>query len=134
MRFDQLSLGMTDSSTKVFTEKDVLSFAELSTDNNPLHIDEEAAKNGIFGRRVVHGILVSGLISAVLGTKLPGEGTIYLGQELKFRKPVFLGDAITATVEVVELIPEKKFAVLNTTCTNQDGVVVITGKATVLCK
>lgn len=134
MKFKDLRIGMTDSMTKSFTEKDVLQFAQISADMNPLHIDEEAAKNGLFGKRVAHGILVSGLISAVLGTKLPGEGTIYLGQELRFRKPVFLDDVITAKVEVVELIEEKSMAILNTTCTNQNGETVITGKATVLVK
>ena len=132
MKFKDLRIGMTDSMTKSFTEKDVLQFAKISADMNPLHIDEEAAKNGLFGKRVAHGILVSGLISAVLGTKLPGEGTIYLGQELRFRKPVFLDDVITAKVEVVELIEEKSMAILNTTCINQNGETVITGKATVL--
>ena len=134
MKFKDLRIGMTDSMTKSFTEKDVLQFAKISADMNPLHIDEEAAKNGLFGKRVAHGILVSGLISAVLGTKLPGEGTIYLGQELRFRKPVFLDDVITAKVEVVELIEEKSMAILNTTCINQNGETVITGKATVLVK
>ena len=89
------------------------------------------AKETIFGKRIVHGILTSGLISAVLANKLPGPGTIYLGQELKFTAPVYLGDDITATVEIVEIREDKKIIKLDTTCTNQDGKKVITGLATV---
>lgn len=134
MKFEELKIGMTDSTTKVITSEDILKFAEVSTDTNPLHIDEEAAKKGLFGRRVAHGILVSGLISAVLGTKLPGEGTIYLGQDLRFKKPVFVNDEITAKVEIIELREDKHFVILKTTCTNQDGVEVISGQATVMVK
>lgn len=134
MKFSELKIGMKDSSTKTITEEDILLFAKVSTDTNPLHIDAEAAKKGIFGKQVAHGILVSGLISAVLGTKLPGEGTIYLGQDLRFRKPVFINDTITAEVEVVELREDKHFVILKTTCVNQDGVEVITGQATVMVK
>lgn len=134
MKFGELKLGMKDSTTKTITEEDILLFAKVSTDTNPLHIDAEAAKKGIFGKQVAHGILVSGLISAVLGTKLPGEGTIYLGQDLRFRKPVFINDTITAEVEIVELKEDKHFVILKTTCKNQDGVEVITGQATVMVK
>ena len=88
----------------------------------------------MFGKQVAHGILVSGLISAVLGTKLPGEGTVYLGQELRFKRPVFINDTITAEVEVIELREEKKLVILKTTCVNQDGVEVISGQATVMVK
>ena len=134
MKFEELKLGMSERLSKVFSEQDVLTFAEISTDNNPLHIDEEAAKKGMFGERVVHGILVAGLISAVLGTKLPGEGTIYLGQELKFKKPVFLNDEITAIVELIELREEKHIAIFKSICVNQKGEEVITGTSTVLVK
>ena len=104
----------------------------MSTDINPVHLDEEAAKKGIFGKRVAHGILVSGLISAVLGNKLPGPGSIYMGQELKFLAPVFIGDTITAEVEIIDLVPEKCRIKLNTICTNQDGKVVISGTALIM--
>jgi acyl dehydratase len=134
MKFEELKLGMTERISKVFTEQDVLTFAEISKDNNPLHIDEEAAKKGMFGTRVVHGILVASLISAVLGTKLPGVGTIYLGQELKFRKPVYLNDEITAVVEIIELKEDKHIAIFKSTCINQHGVEVITGTSTVMVK
>ena len=134
MKFEELSVGMKASTSKTITEADVLLFSGVSTDTNPLHISDEAAKKGMFGKRIAHGMLVGSLISAVLGTKLPGEGTIYMGQELKFRRPVFLGDCITAEVEVAELNAERHIVILNTTCTNQDGVAVITGKATVMLK
>ena len=134
MRFEDLKIGMTETTSKTITEQDVLTFAEISTDRNPLHIDEEAAKKGMFGRRVAHGMYVASLISAVLGTKLPGDGTIYLGQELKFRRPVYLNDTVTAIVEVSELKPEKNIAILKTVVVNQDGVEVITGTATVMLK
>lgn len=134
MRFEQLHLGMKDSTTKTITEEDILLFAKVSTDTNPLHIDAEAAKKGMFGRQVAHGILVSGLISAVLGTKLPGEGTVYLGQDLRFKRPVFINDTITAEVEIIELREEKRLVILKTTCVNQDGVEVISGQATVMVK
>ena len=86
----------------------------------------------MFGKRIAHGMLSAGFISTVLGTQLPGPGTIYMGQELRFTKPVFFGDTITATVTVAELIPEKNRAILDTVCTNQNGDVVIKGKATVM--
>lgn len=132
MKFEELKIGMSESVTKTITAKDVEMFAEISLDKNPVHIDEEYASKSIFKTRIAHGILTSGLISAVLGTKLPGEGAIYLSQELKFMAPVFLGDTITATVEVAELISEKKRVVMTTTCTNQDGKNVIVGKAVLL--
>lgn len=134
MRFEDLKIGMTETLSKTISEKDVLTFAEISLDNNPLHVDEEAAKKGMFGRRVAHGIFVASLLSAVLGTKLPGEGTVYLGQELKFRRPVYLNDTVTAVVEVSELRPEKHIAILKTVVVNQDSVEVITGTATVMVK
>ena len=132
MGFERFEVGMKASTSKTITETDVILFAGVSTDINPVHLDEEAAKKGIFGKRVAHGILVSGLISAVLGNKLPGPGSIYMGQELKFLAPVFIGDTVTAEVEIIELIPEKKRIKLNTTCVNQDGKVVIAGTALIM--
>lgn len=134
MKFEELQIGMFDSTTKVITEQDILTFAELSTDKNPLHIDPVAASKGMFGKQIAHGMLVASLISAVLGTKMPGEGSVYLGQELKFKRPVFIGDTIEAKAEVIELREEKHIVILKTTCTNQDGVVVIDGQATILVK
>jgi 3-hydroxybutyryl-CoA dehydratase len=127
-----LTPGQKASLSKTFTENDILAFAQASGDNNPVHLNEEYAKTTRFGKRIAHGMLVSGLISAVLGTQLPGPGTIYLGQELSFKAPVFIGDTITAIVEVDSVRDGKPLATLSTNCYNQDGQLVIEGKATVL--
>ncbi len=131
MLFSELYVGQKDSLQKTFTDEDVRKFAEITTDVNPIHLDDEYAKTSIFGRRIAHGILVSGLISAVIANVLPGPGSIYMGQELRFTAPVFLGDTITAEVEVAELRQDKRIAKLITTCKKQDGTTVITGQATV---
>ncbi|MBQ9536131.1 MAG: MaoC family dehydratase [Clostridia bacterium] len=131
MTFSDLRVGQKASMQKTFTAADVTAFAGISLDVNPIHMSDGNAKNTVFGKRIVHGILTSGLISAVLANKLPGPGTIYLGQELKFVAPVYLDDDITAEVEIAELREDKKIVKLNTTCTNQDGKQVITGVATV---
>ena len=131
MTFSDLRIGQTASLQKTFSEADVTLFAGVSLDVNPIHMSKGAAKNSLFGKRIVHGMLTASLISAVLGIQLPGPGTIYLGQDLKFMAPVFLGDDITATVEIVELREDKKIVKLNTTCVNQDGKTVISGLATV---
>lgn len=131
MTFSELKIGQKASVQKTFTAADVTAFAGISLDVNPIHMSDKYAESTIFGKRIVHGILTSGLISAVLANKLPGPGTIYLGQELKFTAPVYLGDDITATVEIVEIREDKKIIKLDTTCTNQDGKKVITGLATV---
>lgn len=133
MKFSELKVGQKASLVKTFTDEDVRTFAKISLDTNPLHLSDEYAKTTIFGQRIVHGMLTSSLISAVIANKLPGEGTIYLGQELRFLAPVLLNDTITAEVEVAELREDKKIAKLNTICTNQDGKQVITGVATVKC-
>lgn len=134
MQYSELKIGMKDSVTKTITETDIILFAGITTDVNPAHINEEYAKTTIFKHRIAHGMLGAGLISAALGTKLPGEGSIYLGQELRFLAPVYAEDTITATVEIIELIPEKNRVILKTTCTNQNGVEVISGKATLMKK
>lgn len=131
MTFNELQIGQKASVQKTFTAADVTAFAGISLDVNPIHMSDKYAESTVFGKRIVHGILTSGLISAVLANKLPGPGTIYLGQELRFTRPVYLGDDITAEVEVVELREDKKIVKLNTTCYNQDGKVVISGLATV---
>ena len=128
--FEDLQIGQTASTSKTITEADILLFAAVSTDTNPVHIDAEAASRSIFKERVAHGMLSAGLISAVLGTKLPGPGTIYLGQTLRFRAPVKIGATVTATVEVTALQPEKRRATLKTTCTVA-GQAVIEGEAQV---
>ena len=131
MTFNELKVGQKASVQKTFTSADVTAFAGISLDVNPIHMSDKYAESTIFGKRIVHGILTSGLISAVLANKLPGPGTIYLGQELKFTSPVYLGDDITAEVEIVEIREDKKIIKLDTTCYNQDGKKVITGLATV---
>ncbi|AVQ21808.1 enoyl-CoA hydratase [Fusobacterium necrophorum subsp. funduliforme] len=132
MKFEDLKIGMKDSITKTITETDVILYSGITLDVNPAHLNEEHAKKTMFKKRIAHGMLTAGLISAVLGTKLPGEGTIYMGQEIAFTAPVYFGDTITANVEIIELIPEKKRVLLSTVCTNQDGVVVLSGKAKVM--
>lgn len=131
MKYSDLFVGQKDSIQKTFTDADVRKFAEVSLDTNPIHLSEEAAAKSIFGKRIVHGIATLGLISAVLANKLPGAGTIYLGQEARFSRPVFLGDAITAECEVIELRDDKHIVKLKTTCINQEGKEVLSGVATV---
>ena len=128
---EEIAIGEKASFSKTITEGDVYLYAGIIGDLNPAHIDEEAAKKGIFGKRIAHGMLTAGLVSTVLGMKLRGEGTIYMGQELKFTKPVYFGDTITATVEACEKVKDK-FLKLKTTCTNQNGEVVLDGEAMVL--
>ena len=129
-RFEDLAIGQTASLGKTITEADILLFAAVSTDTNPVHINAEVAKASIFGERIAHGMLSAGLISAVLGTRLPGPGSIYMGQTLRFRGPVKIGATVTATVEITALNAEKKRATLKTICT-VDGEVVIEGEALV---
>jgi 3-hydroxybutyryl-CoA dehydratase len=132
VRFDDLVIGQSAEFAKTITETDIVLYAGLTGDMNPLHIDEVAATSSRFGKRVAHGMLTAGLISAVLGMKLPGPGAIYLSQWLQFTRPVHIGDTVTAKVAVAELFAEKRRAKLATTCTNQDGKTVIEGEAMVL--
>ena len=129
--FEDMQIGQAASIGKTISEADILLFAAVSLDTNPVHMDAEAGKASIFKERVAHGMLSAGLISAVLGTKLPGAGTIYLGQTLRFRAPVRIGDTVTATVEVTALDADKKRATLKTSC-SVAGKVVIDGEATVM--
>lgn len=129
--FEDLSLGQTARFSKTITEADILMFAAVSGDTNPVHIDAEHAAGTMFKERIAHGMLSAGLISAVLGTRLPGPGTIYMGQTLKFRAPVKIGDTVTAVVEVTALDPAKRRATLSTTCL-VGGKPVIEGEATVM--
>ncbi len=129
--FEDMHIGQTASVGKTITEADILLFAAVSLDTNPVHMNAEAAATSVFKERVAHGMLSAGLISAVLGTQLPGAGTIYLAQTLQFRGPVKVGDTVTATAEVTALDAEKKRATLRTVCTVA-GKVVIEGEATVM--
>lgn len=125
----ELKTGDTASFAKTITDTDVKMFAGTTGDFNPVHINKEFAKDTRFKDRIVHGMLVASLFSTVLGTQLPGEGAIYMGQELKFTKPVYLEDTITATVTVTEINTEKNRVILETIATNQNGDVVIKGSA-----
>ena len=129
---NEMKIGDSASFTKTVSETDVYLFAGISGDFNPAHVNQTEAEKGMFGKRIAHGMLSAGFISAVLGTLLPGPGTIYMGQELRFTKPVAIGDTITATVTVAEMIIEKNRVILDTVCTNQNGEIVIKGKATVM--
>jgi 3-hydroxybutyryl-CoA dehydratase len=128
---DELSIGMSAVFSRRIREADVIKFAEVSGDDNPVHLDEEYARRTHFGGRIVHGILSAGLISATIAGKLPGPGTIYVRQNLKFCAPVRIGDVVEARVTVAEIIAEKNRVVLSTTCSVGD-LVVIDGDALVL--
>ncbi len=133
-QFADIQVGDTASMSKTVTEYDVYTYAGLTGDFNPVHINAEFAKTTMFKERIAHGMLSAGFISAVLGTALPGANTIYLGQELAFKAAVKIGDTVTATVEVIEKIEAKHRLILKTVVTNQEGTIVIDGKATVMKK
>ncbi len=117
--------------SKVITEEDIFLFAGITGDRNPVHISREYAAKSRFGERIAHGILVAGLVSAVIGTKLPGPGCIYVSQTLTFLRPVRIGDEITARAEVAEVVSEKRLR-LKTHCTNQRKEIVLDGEAIVV--
>ena len=125
-------VGEQASLTKTVTESDVTTFAELIGDQNPIHTDDEYARKSRFGKRVAHGVFTGGLISAVLGNDLPGPGSIYLSQQLEFLAPVFVGDTITAVVEVTSWRPEKRIVTFKTDAYNQEQQQVVTGKSVLL--
>ncbi len=125
----ELRVGDRAEFAKTITEADVCLFAGVTGDINPAHINEQYARQTFFKTRIVHGMLLGGLISGVLGNKLPGPGTVYLKQELKFLVPVHIGDTITAAVEIIEIMA--KNVRVKTTCINQDGLLVLDGEAIV---
>ncbi|MEA4926464.1 MAG: MaoC family dehydratase [Syntrophomonadaceae bacterium] len=131
---EEINVGETASFTKSVTEFDVYSFAGVTGDMNPVHINTEFAGESVFGQRIAHGILSIGFISNVLGTQLPGPGAIYLKQECAFLKPVFIGDTISATVEVTRKDEAKNRVWLRTYCTNQRQEVVVDGEALMMPK
>jgi 3-hydroxybutyryl-CoA dehydratase len=124
--------GQRAKVTKTISEADVYAFAGITGDFNPLHVDAEFGRRSRFGERIAHGMLTAGLISAVLGMKLPGPGGIFLGQTLQFLKPVKFGDTITAEVEVISYRSEKRILTLRTSCTNQWGEQVIGGESVLM--
>ncbi|HEX8354497.1 MAG TPA: MaoC family dehydratase [Pyrinomonadaceae bacterium] len=127
-----LSVGDSAEISRTVTDEDVRAFAEVTGDRNPVHLDEEYAKGTRFGRRIAHGMLGASLISAVLANDLPGRGTVYLSQTLRFTAPVFLGDTVTARVTVKQVREDKPVVTLETVCTNQRGERVVEGEAVVL--
>lgn len=131
MYSDEVVVGQAAEFRKTVTETDVVLFAGITGDLNPAHIDEVAASASRFGGRIAHGMLSASFISTVLGTRLPGPGTIYLEQTLRFTAPVRIGDTVTARVEVAELLPKRRVRLM-TTVLNQDGLAVVEGEAVVM--
>jgi 3-hydroxybutyryl-CoA dehydratase len=129
--FEELSVGQVGVFAKTVTEADIVAFAGVSGDFNPVHINEEFAKDTVFKGRIAHGMLSAAFISTVFGTRLPGPGCIYVSQSLKFKAPVRIGDTVTAKVELTALVPEKKFATFRTTC-SVGGKMVMDGEATLM--
>ena len=122
-------IGQIATISKTISDKDVKQFAKLVGDKNPIHIEDEFAKNTQFGKRIVHGMFGASLISAVLGMKLPGPGVIYLSQSLQFTAPIFIGDKITAQVIVIKIRADKPIITMGTNCINQNDEIVIKGEA-----
>ena len=132
MKFNELEVGQFAEHTKTVTETDVVMYAGITGDFNPMHVNQAYAEKTRFGGRLAHGMLTAGLISAVLGTRLPGEGSIYMSQSLRFMRPVRIGDTITARIEVIELLPDKQRVRLATSCRNQNQEKVLDGEALVM--
>jgi 3-hydroxybutyryl-CoA dehydratase len=126
--FEDLSVGMTEELRKTIDASDVVGFAEVTGDRNPIHLSEHFAAKTPFGTRIAHGLYTASLISAVLGTRLPGPGAVYISQTLNFRAPVRIGDTVAVEVAVAELVPEKSRARLACTC-SVDGEIVLDGEA-----
>ncbi|MCC7448397.1 MAG: MaoC family dehydratase [Anaerolineae bacterium] len=127
-----IEVGMKATRTKTISAEDVETFARITDDHNPVHLDDAYAANTRFGKRIAHGVLTAGLISALLANDLPGPGCVYMSQSLKVKAPVFLGETVTAVAEVTAFRPDRKIVTLSTNCYNQDGKLVIEGEAVVL--
>jgi acyl dehydratase len=125
------AIGTQATLSRTITEDDILLFALVSGDHNPIHLDAEYAEKTLFGKRIAHGFLIGSLISVVLGNEMPGPGSIYLGQTLKFLAPIHIGDTVTVTVKVVAIREDKRILTLHTDCTNQHGTLVLSGEARV---
>ena len=127
----KFKIGDKSTLSKAFTEDEVKQFAEISFDDNPVHLNKEYAENTIFGQRIVHGLLVTSLFSGLIGGKLPGHGSVYLGQSISFKAPVFINEKIEASVEVVKIREDKPIVTLRTLCLKSDGTIAIEGEAVV---
>ena len=127
-----LTVGQKATRTQTITDEMIRTFAALTGDSNPVHLDDAFAATTRFGRRIAHGMLAASLISAALANDLPGPGTVYLSQSIQFKAPVFPGDTITAIIEVKSIRNDKPIAILTTICVNQENVTIIEGEAAVL--
>ncbi|MEK6932738.1 MAG: MaoC family dehydratase [Nanoarchaeota archaeon] len=127
IKFSELEVGMKGEYSKKITQEDLDKFISICNDVNPIHVDSEFAKNAKFKDKIAHGILVSSLISTVVGTKMPGPGSVWLDQSLKFLLPVHVNDTITAISEILVKINERQQVIVRTTCVNQNNEVVIEG-------
>ena len=130
-KFEDLSVGMTHQTEHVITEKDIELFAEVSGDRNPLHMDDAFAKNTPFGQRIAHGALTASYISGILGNDLPGPGSIFVGLNMRFRRPVYIGSHVTEKVEVTEMKERGNRVTLKVSC-SVDGKAAISGEAHVM--
>jgi len=130
-KYSDIKMGQSAEVVHTITEEDIQVFGDLSGDYNPVHFNKDWAKTTMFGGRIAHGVLTASFISTAIGMHLPGPGTIYMSQSMRFLGPVRIGDTIKARVEVVLLNDEKERVTLKTTCTNQDGKVVMDGEALV---
>jgi 3-hydroxybutyryl-CoA dehydratase len=128
----RIRVGDVAEFSKTITDEDVHRFADVTGDHNPVHLDEGYAEGTRFGRRIAHGMLIASLISSVLANRLPGHGTVYLGQSLKFVAPVYLDDTVTARVRITNIREDKPIATLETLCVNQRGETLVEGEAVVL--
>ncbi|MFW2365057.1 MAG: MaoC family dehydratase [Desulforhopalus sp.] len=127
----EINIDESAEFSKTIAEADIYLFAGVTGDFNPAHINEEYAKETFFKGRIAHGMLLAGFVSGVIGCQLPGPGSIYIKQDLKFRAPARAGDTVTAKVTVVEVIEERNRVILQTTCINQDGTLLLDGQATI---
>ncbi len=129
---ESIAVGDAVEAATQVTAREIELFAEATGDRNPVHLDEEIASRSQFGGRIAHGMLTAGLISAAIASKLPGPGSIYLGQTLRFTRPVRIGDTVTVRLEILEVISARRRVRLATVCTNQHGETVLDGEATVM--
>jgi len=132
MEFESLAVGNASEWSKAVSDADVMQYAQITGDFNPVHVDAEAAAASSFGGRIAHGMLTAGYISAAISNGVPGPGVIYMSQTLSFRRPVRIGDTVTVRIEIIELKPRTRRVRLSTVCRNQDGAVVLDGEAVVL--